>query len=128
MRSIYDQPQVQSQYLSTKGMTQLIKTIKRVKSDLNPILKIDGALITLADYRTTLTRSTIDTIHHMYGKKLNIFKSQIPLSVAVAETSAVGKSIYTHDKNGKAAEAYRCLAKEVLEIGEKIRSKSAPSR
>lgn len=119
---------VQSQYLSTKGMTQLIRTIGRVKADVNPSLKIDGILITLADYRTTMTRSTIDTIHRLYGKKLNIFQSQIPLSVAVTETSALGKSIYTHDKNGKAAEAYRELTEEVIQIGEKIRSKSAVSR
>lgn len=52
-----------------------------------------------------------------YGKHVTIFKTEIPLSIKAAETSAVGKSIYTYDKNGKAADAYKDLTKEVLDDG-----------
>lgn len=119
---------VQAQYLSAKGMTALIKTIRQVKSDINPSLKIDGLLITLADYRTNMTRTTIETIQQMYGRNLNIFKSKIPLSTAASEISAMGKSIYAHDKNGKASDAYRALTREVKQLGEKTRAKPSLSR
>ena len=48
----------------------------------------------------------------MYGSNIRIFKTEIPLSIRAAETSAVGKSIYAYDKNGKVAEAYKNLTKE----------------
>ena len=52
-----------------------------------------------------------------YGDKLSVFKSEIPLAIKAAETSAEGKSIYAYDRNGKAAVAYEALTKEVLSGG-----------
>jgi chromosome partitioning protein len=52
---------VQAQYLPAKGMTQLIKTINRVKRQINPLLKVDGVLLTLVDGRTNLARATSET-------------------------------------------------------------------
>ena len=52
-----------------------------------------------------------------YGDKLRIFKTEIPLAIKAAETSAEGKSIYTHDAHGKAAAAYEALTKEVMSGG-----------
>lgn len=54
-----------------------------------------------------------------YGDILRVFKSEIPLAIKAAETSAEGKSIYAHDKNGKAAAAYEALTKEVIQHGNK---------
>ena len=53
---------VQAQYLSAKGMTQLIQTIHKVKRQINPQLKIDGVLLTLVDGRTNFAKSTKDAI------------------------------------------------------------------
>ena len=108
---------VQAQYLSAKGMTQLVRTIGKVQKQINPALKIDGILLTLVDARTNFARDTAALLQQSYGGVLRIFETQIPLAVKAAETSATGTSIFTHDKNGKVAKAYENLAKEVLSLG-----------
>jgi len=119
---------VQARYLPAKGMTQLIKTISRVKRQINPNLKVDGVLLTLADMRTNLAKTTAETLRQSYGNMLKIYKTTIPLAVKAAETSAVGKSIYTYDKNSKVAAAYADFTKEVLADEQRNKAKSAPSR
>jgi len=108
---------VQAQYLPAKGMTQLMKTITRVKKQINPTLSIDGVLLTLFDNRTNLARATEDTLRKQYGNMLNIYKTRIPVSVRAAETSAAGQSIFAYDGGGKVAEAYAALVNEVLADG-----------
>lgn len=105
---------VQPQYLSIKGMEQLFRTIGKVRKQLNPNLKIGGILITMVDMRTNYAKDIISLLHESYGQKINIFESIIPLSVRAAEISAEGKSIYEHDPNGKVANAYKELVKEVV--------------
>jgi chromosome partitioning protein len=105
---------VQAQYLSIRGLEQLIRTIGRVKRQINPALSIGGILITMADMRTNYARDIVELLHTTYGGKLRIFENIIPLSVRAAESSAEGKSIYLHDPSGKVAGAYAALTKEVL--------------
>ena len=105
---------VQAQYLSIRGLEQLIRTIARVKQRINPDLSIDGILITMADMRTNYARDIVELLHTTYDGKLQIFESIIPLSVRAAETSAEGKSIYLHDPAGKVAAAYAALTREVM--------------
>lgn len=119
---------VQAQYLPLKGMTQLIRTINKVKKQINPALKIDGVLLTLADMRTNLARTTAETLRQQYGSMLKIYKTQIPIAVKAAEISAAGQSIYAYDKNSKVAEAYANFTKEVLTDGERTKTKPAVSR
>ena len=119
---------VQAQYLPAKGMTQLMKTIGKVKRQINPTLKVDGVLLTLADMRTNLARATADTLRQQYGSVLKIYKTQIPIAVKAAEISAAGQSIYTYDKGSKVAGAYAQFTKEVLADGERTKAKSAPGR
>lgn len=106
---------VQAQYLPIKGLEQLIKTIGRVRKHLNPNLEIEGILLTMTDNRTNLSKETSKLLRENYGRQIKIFQSEIPHSVRASETSIVGQSIYTYDKNGKAALAYRKLTEEVLE-------------
>lgn len=105
---------VQAQYLSIRGLEQLIRTIGRVKRQINPALSIGGILITMADMRTNYAQDIVELLHTTYGGKLRIFENIIPLSVRAAESSAEGKSIYLHDPSGKVAGAYAALTKEVL--------------
>jgi chromosome partitioning protein len=119
---------VQAQYLPAKGMTQLMKTIGKVKKQINPALKVDGVLLTLADMRTNLARVTADTLRQQYGSVLKIYKTQIPIAVKAAEISAAGQSIYAYDKGSKVAQAYADFTKEVLADGEKTKAKPAISR
>lgn len=105
---------VQAQYLPLKGMTQLMKTIGKVQRQLNPELKIDGALLTLADMRTRLARATAYNLNATYGQHIRIFKTVIPVATTAAESSAAGKSIYTYDKDGTVAQAYAEFTREVM--------------
>ena len=114
---------VQAHYLPAKGMTQLIKTIGKVKRQINPALKVDGVLLTLVDGRTNLARQTADTLRQSYGSVLKIYRSEIPVAIKAAEISAAGKSIYAYDKGSKVAQAYAEFSKEVLADGEKQRAK-----
>ena len=108
---------VQAHYLPAKGLEQLITTVGKVKRQINPDLKIGGILLTMVDKRTKFAKDVSGQIRFNYGKHLTIYKTEIPLSVKAAETSAVGKSIYTYDGNGKAADAYKDFTKEVLDGG-----------
>ncbi len=118
---------VQAHYLSLKGMTELIKTINRVRNRMNPNLKIDGALLTIADMKTNMAKTTYDTLKKNYGSKIRIYDTIIPMGIKAAEVSAKGKSIYEIDKNSKPAIAYKNFTKEVVDNGEKQRTKLQPS-
>jgi chromosome partitioning protein len=104
---------VQSHYLPAKGMVQLIKTVNKVKRQINPDLKIQGILLTLVDNRTNIARNTIQGIRETYGAHIPIFKTEIPLAVAAAETAMTGKSLFSYDPASKVARAYSEFAKEV---------------
>jgi chromosome partitioning protein len=118
---------VQTHYLPAEGMVQLVSTIKRIRQHINPRLKIDGVLLTFTDERTNLSRQITAYLKDTYGGVLRIYDARIPMSVKVAETSAWGKSIFTHDKSGKAAAAYAAFAKEVARDGERRRDSLQPS-
>jgi len=108
---------VQAHYLPAKGMSQLLQTINRVKRNINPNLKIEGALLTMVDTRTNFAKDISFVLRRDYGDKLRVFKTEIPLAIKAAETSAEGKSIYAYDARGKAAAAYESLTREVISSG-----------
>jgi len=112
---------VQANYLSAKGLEQLLQTINKVKRQINPKLRIEGILLTMVDGRTNFGREISSLIRDTYGGHIKIFNSEIPRSVRAAEISAEGKSIFLHDPKGKVAEAYQNLTKEVMTNAEKRR-------
>ena len=105
---------VQAAYLPAKGLEQLIKTVRKVKRQINPKLEIEGILLTMVDGRTNYAKEVIQLLEEGYGNQIRFFKNIIPLSVRASEISAIGVSIYEHDPKGKVAEAYTSLTKEVL--------------
>ena len=108
---------LQAQYLSLKGLEQLIITIMRIKKRINPALDFEGILLTMVDARTNYSKEIMELVHENYGQRIPVFENYIPLSVRVAEASTEGKSIFLHDPNCKAASAYDTLTKEVLAHG-----------
>ena len=110
---------VQADYLPARGLEQLLKTVARVKRQLNPKLEVDGILLTMVDNRTVFSREMCQKVRQNYGTR--VLMSEIPRSVRAAEISAVGKSIYEYDPNGKATQAYEKLTKEVLGHGRAVR-------
>ena len=114
---------VQAQYLSAKGLEQLLQTINKVRRQINPKLKIEGILLTMVDSRTNYAKEISALIREAYGRNIKVFSTDIPRSVRAAEISAEGRSIFKHDPKGKVAEAYRVLTKEVLSDAEKRRKR-----
>lgn len=105
---------VQAAYLPVKGLEQLIKTIGKVKRQINPKLEIEGILLTMVDNRTNYARDISNLLIENYGSRVRIFENSISMSVRAAEISVEGVSIYKHDPNGKVASAYQSLTEEVL--------------
>ena len=103
---------VQAQYLPAKGMTQLMKSIDRVKTHTNPDLKIGGIVISIRTH---------------YGMAIRIFDTQIPVAVKAAEAAKSGQSIFDYDGNGKVAKAYEALTKEVIRCGEREKRRDTVS-
>ena len=113
----------QPNFLSTKGLNLLLRSISKIKRQINSRLKIDGILLTMVDNRTNFAKEIAALLRDTYGSKIKVFGTEIPHSVRAKEISAEGKSIFVHDPGGKVAEGYRNLTKEVLKL-EKQREKS----
>lgn len=107
---------VQAEYLSAKGLELLLKTIARVRRQINPNLSISGILPTMVNERTNDSREIIDSLSEAYGSRIHLF-GNVPRSVRASELSRTGKSIYAYDPRGKVAAAYEALTKEVLAVG-----------
>lgn len=116
----------QPNFLSTKGLNLLLRSISKVKRSINPNLRVEGILLTMVDSRTNNAKDIISSLRQSVGQNIRVFDTEIPHSVRAAESALAGVSIFTHDKNGKVAAAYENLAKEVSDIGreEKVRSGS----
>ena len=78
---------VQAAYLLVKGLQQLIKTIGRVKKQLNPKLKIEGILLTMVDNRTNYARDISLMVYDTYSSSIKVFGTEIPMSVRAYEVS-----------------------------------------
>lgn len=106
----------QPSYLSTKGLSLLLRSISKVKRQINPKLRIDGILMTMVDNRTNDAKTIIASLRVQISDNLRLFDAEIPFSVRAAECSRSGQSIFAHDKNGKVAAAYEAMTKEVIQL------------
>ncbi len=104
---------VQCEYLSMRGLIQLQNTLSMIRENLNPDVRIEGILPTLVDTRTVHAKEAIELLEENFGDQ--VFASRITKTVRFAEAPVKGMSVLKYDPDGKAAYAYRQLAKEVLE-------------
>lgn len=116
---------VQSEFLAAKGMSHLMKTVIKVRKQINPDLKIGGILLTMVDGRTNLSKDIAEELRNTYGTIFKLFDTQIPRGVKVAESSRQGESILSYDKNGKIAKSYIEFAKEVLDDERKEKTRDS---
>lgn len=114
---------VQTHYLASRGMVKLLNSVQRIKSSINPSLKVDGLLLTMADRRTNHTQSVELSIRNQFGKNIKVYQSVIPFAVATADASKEGKSLFSYDRMSKAAIAYQDFSREVMSNGEKERGR-----
>jgi chromosome partitioning protein len=110
---------VQTHFLPTRGLQQLLNTIGEVRDSLNRKLTIEGILFTLTE-NNRITRDVIGAVSEGYGGRINIFDTKIPKSVKAIEAGALGKSIYEYQPNNAVSTAYENLTKEVLANGRKL--------
>lgn len=108
---------VQTSFLPVKGLEMLIRTISKVKRQINPDLEIAGILPTMFDNRTNYAKEIEGKIRKIYGSHVKVYDTPIPASVRAAEQPATGVSIYKHDPKGKVAAAYQILVNEVVDDG-----------
>ena len=118
----------QPNFLSTKGLNLLLRSISKIKRQINPRLKIDGILLTMVDKRTNNAKTIISSLRSTVGENIRVFRSEIPFSVRAAECSLYGESIFSHDRSGRVAAAYAALAKEVTLIEERAKNRSGSDR
>jgi len=103
---------VQCEYLSLRGLVQLENTLSMIRENLNPDVGIEGILPTMYDSRTLHSREAVEILEENFGDL--VFDTKIRKTVRYAEAPVKGTSVLKYDPSGNAAEAYRDLAKEVL--------------
>jgi chromosome partitioning protein len=104
---------VQCEYLSLRGLVQLENTLSMIRENLNPTVEIRGILPTMYDGRTLHSREAVEMLKENFGEL--VFETRIRKTVRYAEAPVQGSSVLKYDPTGTAAEAYRELAKEVLD-------------
>ena len=104
---------VQCEYLSLRGLVQLENTLAMVRENLNPHVTVEGIVPTMYDGRTLHAREAIEILEENFGDL--VFSTRIRKTVRYAEAPVKGSSVLKYDPTGAAADAYRALAREVLE-------------
>jgi chromosome partitioning protein len=104
---------LQCEYLALEGLTQLIGAIRLVQDHLNPALRIEGVLLTMYDARLNLSQQVADEARKFFSER--VYKTVIPRNVRLSEAPSFGKPIVLYDPHSTGAEAYRELAREVLD-------------
>jgi chromosome partitioning protein len=103
---------IQCEYLALEGLSQLLKTLRHVKTRLFPKLIVRGLLLTMYDQRTNLSRDVMEEVKRHFPDK--VFRTVIPRSVRLAEAPSHGLPISAYAASSPGALAYRALALEIL--------------
>lgn len=103
---------IQCEYFALEGLSQLMATVRQVKRLYNPVLELEGVLLTMYDGRLNLTQQVVNEIKKFFANKL--YKTVIPRAVRLSEAPSYGMPIQYYDPRSKGAAAYNDLAKEFL--------------
>jgi len=104
---------LQAEYFALEGISELISTLDRVAQAFNPELGLEGVLLTMYDDRTNLSQQVTENLKAFFGDKM--FQTTIPRNIRVAEAPSHGIPVALYDPKSRGAEAYRDLARELLE-------------
>jgi len=104
---------LECEYYALRGMKRLMESIERIQERLNPSLQLDGIVATMFDSRTLHAREVMDRVQEQFGRKL--FDTVIRKTIRFAEAPVAGQPMLTYASNSAGAQAYRQLAKEVME-------------
>ena len=104
---------VQCEYYALEGLSDLMSTLRLVKKRLNPDIDVEGVLLTMYNGRTNLSMQVAEEVKRFFKGK--VYATVVPRNTRLAEAPSHGKPVIAYDKWSKGAEAYRALAKDVLE-------------
>lgn len=106
---------IQCEFYALEGVTQLLNTIEIVRGSLNPLLGIEGVVMTMFDVRTNLNRQVVNEVKNAMGYL--VYDTLIPRSIKISESASYGKPLIAYDENSKSAQIYLKLAEEVVARG-----------
>jgi chromosome partitioning protein len=104
---------IQCEYYALEGLSQLLRNVELVSSNLNPKLKVGGVVLTMYDGRTKLSKEVAEQVRDYFGEVA--FRTVIPRSVRLSEAPSYGEPIEAFDPMSRGAIAYRQLGREFLE-------------
>lgn len=110
---------MQAEFYALEGLSQLMETVKIVKTKYNPSLEIEGILFTMFDPRLNVSTQVVEEVNKFFPDK--VFETKIPRNVRLSEAPSHGKPVMYYDKNSKGAEFYEMLGLEIL--GEAVKPK-----
>ncbi len=104
---------MQCEYYALEGLSDLVETLRKVRTHLNSRLEIEGLLRTMYNAQSTLTQQVSGELERHFGNK--VYRTIVPRNVRLAEAPSYGKPVIAFDKSSKGAQAYSALAREILE-------------
>ena len=108
---------IQCEYYALEGLSQLMNTIRQVKRLYNPLIDLEGVLLTMYDGRLNLTQQVVEEVKRCFPKK--VYSTVIPRNVRLSEAPSYGQPVMYYDKSSKGAHAYNELADEFLKLNNK---------
>lgn len=111
---------LQCEFFALEGLSQLIKTVERVKTTLNPRLAIQGVVLTMFDRRNNLSEQVADDVRSVLGDK--VYQTVIPRNIRVSEAPSYGKPVLLYDNACTGSQAYIRLASEVIRRERELRA------
>src|SRR3954463_2549741 len=103
---------MQAEYFALEGVSELLDTMDRIRTHLNPGLVVEGVVLTMFDDRTNLAQQVAAELKKHFGDKL--CESTIPRNIRLAEAPSYGKPALVYDPRSRGAESYIKLAKEIM--------------
>ena len=108
---------IQCEYYALEGLSQLMNTIRQVKRLYNPLIELEGVLLTMYDGRLNLTQQVVGEVKRFFPQK--VYGSVIPRNVRLSEAPSFGKPVYYYDRSSKGSTSYDEFAKEFLKKNNK---------
>ncbi len=102
---------IQCEYYALEGLSQLMSTVRLIRQKYNPLLELEGVLLTMFDGRLNLTQQVVAEVKKYFPRK--VFKTFIPRTVRLSEAPSFGQPIQYFDRSNKGALAYDALAAEI---------------
>lgn len=103
---------MQAEYFALEGISELLDTVERIRTNLNPSLEIEGVVLTMFDDRTNLAQQVAAELKSFFGERL--LSTSIPRNIRLAEAPSYGKPALLYDLQSRGAESYIRLAKEIM--------------